>query len=115
MERWLDLVARCAARDVQLAREVAQTARLVKGYGQVRRRLEAIFDALLGQVAHAADLAAGDDGDFGVARMLARRSRDLVLSGPDGEAQAPRVAARAVECLEAGDRPGALAVLGAFR
>ena len=84
----------------------------MKGYGQVRRRLEATFDELLARVSRAADLAAAGDGDFRVARALARRCRDLVLAGPDGEAQAPRVAASVVERLEAGDRAGALAALG---
>jgi indolepyruvate ferredoxin oxidoreductase beta subunit len=112
MERWLALVERCAARDGELAREVAETARLVKGYGQVRRRLEAVLDALLDRAGRAADLAAAGDGDYGAARALLRRCRTLVLAGPDGEAQAPRVAAEAVERLEAGDRAGALAALG---
>jgi indolepyruvate ferredoxin oxidoreductase, beta subunit len=112
MERWLSLVERCAARDLELAREVAHAARLVKGYGQVRRRLEATFDDLLAHVASAADLAAASDGDFEVARALARRCQALVLAGPEGEAQAPRVAADAVARLEARDRAGALAALG---
>ena len=112
MERWLDLVDRSATRDLELAREVAQAARLVKGYGQVRRRLEATFDDLLARVSRAADLAVVSDGNFRVARALARRCRELVLAGPDGEVQAPRVAASVVQRLEAGDRAGALAAFG---
>jgi indolepyruvate ferredoxin oxidoreductase beta subunit len=112
MERWLALVERCAARDLEMAREVAGTARLVKGYGQVRRRLEAVFDSLLDRGARAADLAAARGGDFRIACALLRRCRSLVLAGPDGEARAPQVAAKAVERLEAGDGAGALAALG---
>lgn len=112
MERWLDLVEQCVARDVELAREVAQAARLVKGYGQVRRRLESTFDDLLARVSRAADLAALRDGDFHVARSLIQRCRVLILTGPDGETQAQRLAASVVEHLEAGDREGALAALG---
>jgi indolepyruvate ferredoxin oxidoreductase beta subunit len=113
MERWLALVARCAQRDVELAREVARAAGLVKGYGQVRRRLESTFDELLASVSRAADLAWAGDGDARIARALMRRARTLVLAGPDGEAQAPRVAADVLHRLEAGDRDGALAALGA--
>jgi indolepyruvate ferredoxin oxidoreductase, beta subunit len=111
-ERWLELVERCAARNLELAREVAQAPRLVKGYGQVRRRLETTFDELLAYVSRAADLDASRDGDFYVARTLSRRCRELVLAGPDGEAQASRVAADVVTRLEASDRAGALAALG---
>jgi indolepyruvate ferredoxin oxidoreductase, beta subunit len=111
IDRWLALVERYADRDVELAREVARAAGLVKGYGQVRRRLEAVFDDVLERVARAADLAAARDGDFQPARALIRRCRGLVLAGPDGEAQAPRVAAEVVERLEAGDRAGARAAL----
>jgi indolepyruvate ferredoxin oxidoreductase beta subunit len=112
MERWLALVERCAQRDVELAREVARAAGLVKGYGQVRRRLESTFDDLLGCVSRAADLGWAGDGDARVARALMRRARTLVLAGPDGEAQAPRLAADVLDRLEAGDRGGALAALG---
>jgi indolepyruvate ferredoxin oxidoreductase, beta subunit len=112
IERWLALVERCAGRDLALAREVAEAARLVKGYGHVRRRLEAVFDDLLERAARAADLAAATGGDLQPARSLIRRCRSLVLAGPDGEAEAPRVAAAVMERLEAGDRAGALAALG---
>jgi indolepyruvate ferredoxin oxidoreductase beta subunit len=112
MERWVALVARSAARDTGLAREVVQAARLVKGYGHVRRRLESIVDDLLARVSRAADLAAAGGGDFHAARLLARRYRDLVLSGPDGEAEGPRLAAAVMERLESGDHRGALAALG---
>ncbi len=112
IDRWLALVQRCADRDVELAQEMARAARLVKGYGQVRRRLEAVFDDLLDRASRAADLAAASDGDFRPARSLIRRCRALVLAGPDGETQAPRVAAEVVERLEVGDRAGALAALG---
>jgi indolepyruvate ferredoxin oxidoreductase beta subunit len=111
MERWLDAVSRCARRDLALAREVAQAAQLVKGYGAVRRRLAARFDLLLAMVTRAADLEAACGADFNVSRELARRYRVLVLQGPDGEASAPGVAASALARLEEGDLAGALASL----
>lgn len=55
MARWLDGVRRGAARDESLACEVARLAQLVKGYGDVRRRLVAVFDAALAVSLRAAD------------------------------------------------------------
>jgi len=69
------------------------------------------FDDLLARVLHAADLES-KDGDFQVARALARRYRMQVLQGPEGEAQAPGMAARVIERLEAGDRSGAAREMG---
>src|SRR5256886_6328992 len=44
MDRWLAALARCAGWDKALALEVARGAQLVKGYGDVRRRMTAHFD-----------------------------------------------------------------------
>ena len=38
IERWLALVADAAARDLALAREIAECARLIKGYGDTHKR-----------------------------------------------------------------------------
>jgi indolepyruvate ferredoxin oxidoreductase, beta subunit len=109
MERWLEIVAWCAARDVALGCEVARAAGLVKGYGDVRRRMLGLFDTLLDSVRAVLQTPGG--GDVMVARALAGRVRALVLQGPDGETEAPAVAARAVARLRAGDRAGALDLL----
>ncbi|HKB24685.1 MAG TPA: indolepyruvate oxidoreductase subunit beta family protein [Methylomirabilota bacterium] len=93
MERWLAAVARCAARDRDLAREVARAAQLVKGYGDVRRRMTGHFDRLLEGVERAAEREAANGGGFEGARTLAARYRTLVLQGPDGEAEAAALAA----------------------
>jgi indolepyruvate ferredoxin oxidoreductase, beta subunit len=92
MERWLEVVARCAARDATLACEVARAAQLVKGYGDVRRRMVALFDTLLASVDAA--LHAPGGGDVTVATALATRVRTLVLQGPEGEADALKLLAR---------------------
>jgi len=92
MERWLAAVARCAAWDRPLAREVARAAQLVKGYGDVRRRMTGHFDRLLGVVMRVAELEAANGGGFEAARTLAARYRTLVLQGPEGEAQAAALA-----------------------
>lgn len=111
MERWLAAVQRCAGWDRALAREVARAARLVKGYGQVRRRLEAVLDDLLEGVLRAAELEAATGGDFRIASALAERYRALVLQGPESEPLATGLAAEVVSRLEKGDRAAALAAL----
>ncbi len=109
MGRWLGAIERCARHDASLAREVAEAAQLVKGYGRVRRRLEALFDDLIGQISRAVELEGAASGDFTVARALAREYRMRVLQGPEGEAQAQAMAAHVIQRLEAGHR-GALVV-----
>ena len=89
MVRWLDAVARCAEADYGLACEVARAAQLVKGYGDVRRRLVGAFvellDSVLAVAAH----------DPGAARALAIETRTLIAQGPEGEAAAREGASRA--------------------
>jgi indolepyruvate ferredoxin oxidoreductase beta subunit len=110
IDRWLAAVARCAAWDGELAREVARAAQLVKGYGDVRRRMAAHVDRLLASATRAGALEAAGGGGFETARKLAARYRTLVLQGPDGEAQAVSLAARVLDRLGAADRSGALAL-----
>src|SRR4029453_9188678 len=45
--RWLAAVEQGAALDAELAREIARAAQLVKGYGDVRRRMVGHVDRLL--------------------------------------------------------------------
>lgn len=113
MERWLAAVARCAAWHVDLAVEVARLAQLVKGYGDVRRRMAGLFDALLDAVVQAAEAEASRGRDQAVAARLASASRLLVLQGPEGETQALALAASVREHLDAGDRRAALDTLSA--
>jgi hypothetical protein len=93
MTQWLAAVRRCAAWDATLAREVAHAGQLVKGYGDVRRRMTAHLDRLLAATLAAAEQASRNGGDFASATQLAREYRTLVLSGPDGEARAEALAA----------------------
>ena len=92
--RWLAVVRRCAAWDAGLAREVAHAGQLVKGYGDVRRRMSGHLDRLIAIVLRAAEDASREGGDFTAARRLAHDYRTLVLSGPDGEVKAETLAAR---------------------
>ena len=106
--RWLDAVRACAARDDALAAEVARAAQLVKGYGDVRRRMTALHERLLAAVLRAADAEARRGDGFAVSTALAARVRTLVLAGPDGEAQVPATIDAALARLDAGDVAGAL-------
>ena len=108
MERWLVTVGRCAAWSHELAREVAQAAQLVKGYGDVRRRMVAAFDDLLTSVV---TIAEREGGDHAIATRLATRYRTLALRGPEGEAAAAALAHEVRARLDAHDHPGALAAL----
>jgi indolepyruvate ferredoxin oxidoreductase beta subunit len=101
--RWLAAVRVCAARDAGLAVEVARAGQLVKGYGDVRRRMMAAHEQLVAAVLRAAEIEAARGRGFAGSTALAARLRALVLEGPDGEARAPAVAAGALAQLEAGD------------
>ena len=111
MDQWLTALARCAGWDKALALEVARGAQLVKGYGDVRRRMRAHLDRLLASVLRAAECEGANGGGFEASRELAARYRVLVLQGPDGEARAAALAERVLTRLAAADRAGALASL----
>ena len=113
IERWLAAVWECAALDVTLGREVARMGQLVKGYGDVRRRLVAVVDDLLDHVVRAARLEAGSGCPLEVTTQLARRCRDMVLQGPDAEPRATALARDVVERLTTCDRAATLASLTA--
>jgi indolepyruvate ferredoxin oxidoreductase beta subunit len=108
--RWLAAVRACAERDDALAAEVARAAQLVKGYGDVRRRMMAVHEALLTGVLRAAELEGPGGKGFAASTALAARLRALVLAGPDGEARVAGTVREALARLEAGDAAGALAL-----
>ena len=93
IDRWLGAVARCVSWDAGLACEVARAAQLVKGYGDVRRRMVGHFDRLIETVDRMAERQAANGGSFEAARLLASRYRTLVLQGPESEAAAAALAA----------------------
>jgi indolepyruvate ferredoxin oxidoreductase beta subunit len=111
MERWLAAVRSAQDRDPALGREVAAAAQLVKGYGEVRRRMLAHLDRLLESVMTAAASEAGDG--FPVATGLAGAFRRLVLTDPEGEQRAVRLAGEVLARLARKEREAALAVLTA--
>ena len=78
--RWRQAVLDCAALDPELAVEVAETAALVRGYGEVRRRLSVAFVRLLDEglmPAVARDRAAG--AGFARSRRLVAEGRRRLL------------------------------------
>ena len=97
--RWLAAVRACAARDVGLAIEVARAGQLVKGYGDVRRRMTAVHEQILATSLQAMEIEAARGRGFAGSTALAARLRGLALEGPDGEAQTPAVAAAALAAL----------------
>ena len=113
MERWLGAVRRGAELQAEFAREIAGLAQLVKGYGDVRRRMTGVFDAVLDAAVSAAEIEARAGEPPAVASTLAANARRLVLQGPDGETRALALARDVLGCLQAGDRKGALAALAA--
>ncbi len=81
IERWLAMVAEAAKRDAGLAYEVAECARLIKGYGETHRRgrgnFDAIADALIENPA---------TSDAREQASAIRKARDAALADPEGKA-----------------------------
>ena len=81
IERWLGLVADAARRDPGLAREIAECARLIKGYGETHRRGKGNFLAIVDALV--------DNPPTADAREQAaaiRKAREAALADPEGQA-----------------------------
>ena len=77
IDRWLDLVERALAVDANVAREVVETARLVKGYGETYKRGHANWNRIVGRSDRAVPRRASCRGAVrrrGVAEHGSRRS-----------------------------------------
>lgn len=96
IERWRAAVLAAAPLDAELAVEITEAAGIVRGYGEVRRRLAAAFVRLLDEIvtpAIARDRAAG--GGYAPSRALVAEARRLLLIDEKGiDAAVARVAAR---------------------
>jgi indolepyruvate ferredoxin oxidoreductase beta subunit len=81
IERWLALVGEAARRDAALAFEVAECARLIKGYGETHRRGKANFLAIV-------DALVENPATTDVAEQAKaiRTARDAALADPEGKA-----------------------------
>jgi indolepyruvate ferredoxin oxidoreductase, beta subunit len=80
IERWLGLVGDAAKRDTALALEVADCARLIKGYGETHRRGKANFLAIV-------DALVENPATIAVAEQAAaiRKAREAALADPEGK------------------------------
>jgi indolepyruvate ferredoxin oxidoreductase beta subunit len=81
IDRWLALVQDAAERDAGLAREIAECARLVKGYGETHRRGKGNFLAIL-------DALVENPAAAGPREQAAaiRKAREAALADPEGQA-----------------------------
>jgi len=81
IERWLARVREAAARNLPLAMEVAECARLIKGYGETHRRgtgnFNAIMDALVENPATT---------DPAAQAKAIHKAREAALADPEGKA-----------------------------
>jgi indolepyruvate ferredoxin oxidoreductase beta subunit len=111
IERWLAAVATWVRRDPTLAGELARAAQLVKGYGEVRRRLTALFDHLVASVSRVAALEVTRGTPPVVARALARVMRTRVLEGSASPSEIMALAEDTVRRVEQEGPQAALARL----
>jgi indolepyruvate ferredoxin oxidoreductase beta subunit len=81
IERWLARVREAAQKSPQLALEIAECARLIKGYGETHRRGRANFLAILDALVENPPTA-----DPGEQAAAIRRAREAALADPEGKA-----------------------------
>jgi indolepyruvate ferredoxin oxidoreductase beta subunit len=80
IERWLSLVADAAKRDTALALEIADCARLIKGYGETHRRGKANFLAIIDALVENPPTA-----DAREQAKAIRKAREAALADPEGK------------------------------
>lgn len=78
IERWLEEIAHALPTDVQLALEIAQCGRLIKGYGSTHARGKANFLGILDALAQPAVADAKERASF------VRDTRTAALADPEG-------------------------------
>jgi indolepyruvate ferredoxin oxidoreductase beta subunit len=79
IERWLALVSEAARRDTPLALEVADCARLIKGYGETHRRGKASFLAIVDALVENPPTQ-----DARAQASAIRKAREAALADPEG-------------------------------
>ena len=88
---WLDLVDRAARRDTQLALEICELARLIKGYGSTHRRGSANYRRIVEAVVLP---TLADDAPHPNAIHRIANAREAALKDPDGLALSRALAFR---------------------
>jgi indolepyruvate ferredoxin oxidoreductase beta subunit len=81
IERWLGLVSETSRRDATLAFEVAECARLIKGYGETHRRGKANFLAIVDALVENPATASPAEQAAAI-----RKAREAALADPEGKA-----------------------------
>jgi indolepyruvate ferredoxin oxidoreductase beta subunit len=81
IEGWLGLVADAAKRDALLALEVAECARLIKGYGETHRRGKANFLAIVDALIQNPATSSPREQAAAI-----RKAREAALADPEGKA-----------------------------
>jgi len=82
IEAWLDLLVQAKARDLALATEIAECARLIRGYGETHRRGRGNFARIMDTVVRPA-LGSGDPAAL---TLRVRMAREAALADPEGKA-----------------------------
>lgn len=90
IDSWLDMITRAATLDAALAQEIAECARLIKGYGDTHRRVAQNYD-LIAQTLIAPALDGRTDPATAAARIA--QARNAALADPEGAALAESLAA----------------------
>jgi len=80
IERWLGLVAEAAERDTALAMQIAECARLIKGYGETHRRGKANFLAIVDALVENPATASPAEQAAAI-----RKAREAALADPEGK------------------------------
>lgn len=91
IERWLHAIHRAAASDAVLALEIALCGRLIKGYGDTRRRGNAHLVRIL------ETLVEGTGIEPGSRAAAIRQAREAALADPEGRQLENTLAARGFE------------------
>src|SRR5207248_3795219 len=81
IERWLGMVAEAAKRDAELAYEIAECARLIKGYGETHRRGKGNFLAIADALIENPPTAEPKEQAKAI-----RKAREAALADPEGKA-----------------------------
>jgi indolepyruvate ferredoxin oxidoreductase beta subunit len=102
--KYREAVARCAALNPELGEAVAHLARIIKGYGQVRRRSLAAFERVLGEILYPlVELDRRRGIGYRLSRAAVEKARLLLLASPDGIDAALAVARETLAAGEASD------------
>lgn len=99
IERWLEEIARALPENAELALEIAQCGRLIKGYGSTHARGKANFLGILDALAQPAVIGAKARANF------VRDARVAALADPEGRKLEEAMTAHGIEYSRPTSRP----------